>query len=84
MRWWRTCIPVRVGVAVETLGQFDGSVVRAVQLVHNEGQIGGETRSHSESPEQGWDVHQHGYEQEDVGEKLQARGRERKGGGISN
>lgn len=58
------CVPVGVlvvGVAVKTPSQFDGAVVRAVQLVHDEGQIGGETRGHCESPKQGWEVHQHGY-----------------------
>ena len=52
------------------LGQGDSPVVAAVQLLHDEAQVRLEQRRGREAPEQRWRVHQHGHQQQDVGEEL--------------
>ena len=52
------------------LGQGDGSVIAAVQLLHDEAEVRLEQGRGREAPEQRRRVHQHGHQQQDVGEEL--------------
>ena len=58
----------------QVLGQFDGLVVEAVELLHDEVEVGGEVRLCAEAPDQGGEGHEGGQQQQDVREKL-GRGR---------
>ena len=69
---WLPWLPVGGGQVVRghALGQGDGPVVAAVQLLHDESQVRLEQGRGREAPEQCRRVHQHGHQQQDVGEEL--------------
>ena len=54
----------------QVLGQLDGLVVEAVELLHDEVEVGGEVRLGGEAPDQGRDGHEGGQQQQDVREEL--------------
>lgn len=69
-------VPVGVGEArrVHPLGQRDGAVVAAVQLLHDERQVGLKQRRRRKPPEERGCRHEHGHQQQDVREELQDAG----------
>lgn len=56
----------------QALGEADGTVVTAIQLLHDEAEVRGELRSSGEAPEQSGNVHEDGQQQKDVRKELES------------
>lgn len=57
-------------VRCQIFGQFDGTIIKTVQLLHNEAEVRGEVRSCCETPEEGRDIHEDGQKEQDVRKEL--------------
>lgn len=57
-------------VGRQALGELDGTVVTAIQLLHNEAEVRGQLRSSGEAPEQSGNVHQNRQQQKDIRKEL--------------